>query len=111
MTVRMRHDQRTTKRGPRKAAKERTMKKTLYSASAPLALLLALALPAAPALAQCVLQPGAPGQNSQTLNQNFLTLVNDLYAIDFQPTHTMTIGGKTLQVPPWFQTSDNCNAS
>jgi hypothetical protein len=72
-------------------------------------LLVALALPAAPALAQCILQPGSQGLNGQTLSQNFFTLVNDLYAIDFHPTHSQMIGGKMLQLPPWFQTSDACD--
>ncbi|HVR07850.1 MAG TPA: fibronectin type III domain-containing protein [Thermoanaerobaculia bacterium] len=85
--------------------------KTLPHRAASLALPLVLALHGAPAHAQCVLQPGAAGQNGQTLGQNFLTLVDDLYAIDFHPTHSMTIGGKTLQVPPWFTTSTDCDVA
>ena len=62
-----------------------------------------------PAAAQCILQPTDPGQNSQTRGQNFLTLVNDVYAADFHPTHRAVIAGKTLQVPPWFTSSTDCD--
>src|ERR1700680_307396 len=87
------------------------MNKTFLYRTVLLFLLLPLALPAAPALAQCILQPGSQGQNGQTLSQNFFTLVNDLYAIDFHPTHSMTIGGNTLQLPPWFTTSTDCDVA
>jgi hypothetical protein len=83
----------------------------LPALSALLVLPVALALRVTPAAAQCVLQPGASGQNGQTLSQNFFTLVDDLHAIDFHPTHSMMIGGKTLQVPPWFKSSDNCDVA
>lgn len=74
-------------------------------------LMLALALSAAPARAQCLISPAAAGENGQTWSQNFLTLVNDLYATDFHPTHSMSIGGKLLQVPPWFTTSTDCDVA
>jgi hypothetical protein len=62
-----------------------------------------------PAEAQCILQPTDPGQNGQTRNQNFLALVHDLYAVDFHPTHRVVVNGKTLQAPPWFGSSTDCD--
>lgn len=62
-----------------------------------------------PAAAQCILQPTDPGQNGQTRSQNFLALVHDVYAVDYQPTHRVVINGKTLQAPPWFTSSTDCD--
>jgi hypothetical protein len=62
-----------------------------------------------PAAAQCILQPADPGQNGQTRSQNFLTLAHNLYAVDFQPTHRVVVNGKTLQAPPWFSSSTDCD--
>jgi hypothetical protein len=62
-----------------------------------------------PAAAQCILQPTDIGQNGQTRSQNFLALVHDVYVVDFQPTHRVVINGKTLQVPPWFWSSTDCD--
>ncbi|HVT17787.1 MAG TPA: fibronectin type III domain-containing protein [Thermoanaerobaculia bacterium] len=75
------------------------------------ALLLLLVLPAAPAAAQCLLPPGGPGENGQTWSQNFFTLVNDLYADDFHPTHSFMAGGQLLQAPPWYSSSTDCDAA
>jgi hypothetical protein len=61
------------------------------------------------AAAQCILQPTDSGQNGQTRSQNFLSLVHDLYAVDFQPTHRVVVNGKTLQAPPWFWSSTDCD--
>ncbi|HEY0555161.1 MAG TPA: hypothetical protein VGG20_12900 [Thermoanaerobaculia bacterium] len=73
------------------------------------ALLLAVSSLARSAAGQCILQPTDPGQNGQTRSQNFLTLIDQLYATDFQPTHTIVVGGSTLQVPPWFTSSTDCD--
>jgi hypothetical protein len=75
----------------------------------PIAWLCLVALCARPAVAQCILQPGDPGQAGQTRAQNFLTLVNNLYALDFQPTHIIFVNGKALQVPPWYWSSSYCD--
>jgi List-Bact-rpt repeat protein len=82
------------------------MRKTLLSATA---LLLIIFSRSGPAAAQCLLQPTAPGQNGQTRSENFRALVHDLYAVDFQPTHRIVVNGKTLQAPPWFTTSTDCD--
>ncbi len=76
----------------------------------PMAVLLFVTISwARPAAAQCILQPTDPGQNGQTRNQNFLALVHDLYAVDFHPAHRVAVNGKTLQVPPWFWSSTDCD--
>jgi hypothetical protein len=62
-----------------------------------------------PAISQCILQPTDPGQNGQTRSQNFLALVHDLYANDFHPTHRVVVNGKTLQAPPWYSSSTDCD--
>jgi hypothetical protein len=36
-------------------------------------------------------------------------LVHDLYAVDFHPTHRVVVNGKTLQAPPWFWSSTDCD--
>ncbi|HSS52085.1 MAG TPA: hypothetical protein VLX28_24345 [Thermoanaerobaculia bacterium] len=64
-----------------------------------------------PAAAQCILQPADPGQNGQTRSQNLLTLVHNVYAVDFQPTHRIVVNGKTLQAPPWYTTSTDCDTA
>jgi hypothetical protein len=74
-----------------------------------LVLLLATAASGRPAAAQCILQPTDPGQNGQTRGQNFLALVHDVYAVDLHPTHRVVVGGKTLQAPPWFSSSTDCD--
>jgi fibronectin type III domain protein/List-Bact-rpt repeat protein len=84
------------------------MKKAFLSTAVLLLITLSFAGPAA---AQCLLQPGASGQNAQTRSQNFLTLVHNLYAADFQPTHTIIVNGKTLQVPPWYASATDCSAA
>jgi hypothetical protein len=82
------------------------MKKTFLAT----ALLFLLTLPCAgPAAAQCILQPGAAGQNGQTRSQNFLALVHDLYAVDLLPAHRVVVNGKTLQAPPWYTSSTDCD--
>src|SRR5436305_11062722 len=87
------------------------MKKAFLS-TAVLLLLLAAALSSTrPAAAQCLLQPDSPGQNGQTRSQNFLTLIHNLYAADFQPTHRVVVNGKTLQVPPWYTSSTDCGVA
>jgi hypothetical protein len=62
-----------------------------------------------PVIAQCILQPTDSGQNGQTRGQSFLSLVHDLYAVDYQPTHRIVVNSKTLQAPPWFTTSTDCD--
>ncbi len=74
-------------------------------------LALVLVAGAAPTAAQSLLQPTDPGQNGQTRSQNFLALVQDLYAADFHPTHSLVVNGKTLQLPPWFTTSTDCDVA
>jgi hypothetical protein len=69
--------------------------------------ILSLAAPS-PSRAQCILAPDSPGQNGQTRLQNFYTLVNNLYAQDFAPTHRVLVNGKQLQAPPWYNSSTDC---
>lgn len=70
------------------------------------AILVCAAHPASP---QCILDPNSSGQNGQTRLQNFQKLVDDLYARDFEPTHRAFLNGRYLQVPPWYDSSTECN--
>ncbi len=83
------------------------MKTTTFRCLSGILLLLFAAMPAA--AVQCSLfDPNGPGQNGQTRLQNFYTLVNALYAVDFKPTHRALINGQYLQLPPWYNSSTAC---
>ena len=64
--------------------------------------------------AQCpsvfILSPFSEGQHQQSRLVNLFSLIDALYKPG-GATRTISINGKTLQVPPWFSTSSDCGIS